>query len=242
MTKWAFSAVIVLVFSISLFWLNHAGKASRLYGKAYGIEDTSVHMLNSSKEVYSLWKSRGFKGRVVLHLGEYLHFLQVNTSDVFKGVERFPVKTASLLMKYERELGKDNFLRVAMQGNIAREIINVLPPDVFREKLKAVRGQGGVYLEGDKIITHFLGSKRTLTDHIPAVKEPVLLNIDASYFSYSDAETLLTELRKSGIRTEMMSLCLSEDNPDVTDREREKLKNFAGILSKKRLKFKIFYF
>ncbi len=63
----------------------------------------------------------------------------------------------------------------------------------------------------------------------------MLINIDASYFEYSDAESLLSELRHSGITTDMITFCFAEDNPEVTEKERQRLDEFAVILLGKKV-------
>jgi hypothetical protein len=226
------ACVLIAVFcAASLYLLGHAGVASREHGTAYGIDrGMPVQLLNTSREVYLLWKDQEVKGRVVVHMGRYLHFIAVDDMGVYKGRNGFPVQTVSLLEEYEKELGDKNFLWLAMQGGMAREIYNVLSPDVLREKLRMVAGQSGVKVSEHEIETHYWGSKRTITDGIPAVEEPVLLNIDASLFSNSEPTVLLKGLKESGIRTDMLTLCLAEDNPNVTEPERERLREFYNLL------------
>ncbi len=231
MGRWTASITIVLFFGASLYFLDHKGRSSRSYGLDHAVTDAPVYVLASTPDVYRLWKEKGFSGRVVLNVGRYLHFVPVDVEDTYEGISRFPVQTKSMLNEYEGKLDHRNFLMVALLGNIAREVYNVLPSNVFRVKLKAARGMSGVRVSGKTIQTHHLGARRTISDSIPAIKEPVLLNIDASYFANPGAvESLLKGLKASGIRVDMITFCLSEDNPDVTEAEREMLRGFASRL------------
>ncbi len=231
MRNWAASLAVLIFFAASLYWLGHKGSSSRVYGPDHAVTDAPVYVLAGTPDVYRLWKEKGFRGRVVLHVGRYLHFVPVDMKDTSEGLSRFPVETISLIKEYEGKLDHRNFLMVALLGNIAREVYNVLPPYVFRGKLEAARGMSGVRVSGKRIRTHHLGSRRTISDSIPVLEEPVLLNIDASYFARPGAaENLLKGLKASGIRVDMITLCLSEDSPDVTEAEREMLRGFASRL------------
>lgn len=229
------SVLIVILVAASLFILSHTGVSSRLYGSAKGFSDGDVpyYILRTSAEVYPFWKSAGVRGRAVIHFGRFLHYVGVDMPGVYEGRDRFPVKTADLLGEYEKKLEYRNFLRVAVKGNVARELYNVLPPEAFREKFRSVGGGSraeGVWVAGDTVVTHDFGLRRTITGRIPLVEEPVLINIDASYFSGADAPALLSELKRSGVRTDLLTLTLSEDNPDVSEAERERLREFARLL------------
>jgi hypothetical protein len=234
MRKWTASALIVLFLAASLAYLGHAGDSARHGSNACGVFDPAlpVHVANTSAEVYSLWKDRGFHGRVVLHIGRYLHFVGVDVGEVYGGIDVFPVRTKGLMREYERRIDAENFLWIALQANIARELINVLPAEVFAAKLSALEGVRGVAVTGDSIVTSHFGSRRTITSGVAASAEPVLINIDASYFGHSDGAGLLEQLKSSGLSADMISLCLSMDNPEVTGAERDALINFRKNLAR----------
>ena len=234
MRKWAASLAVLIFFAASLYWLGHKGSSSRFYGLDHAVSDAPVFVLASTPDVYRLWKEKGFRGRVVLHVGRYLHFVPVDMEDAYEGISRFPVETKSLIREYESKLDYRNFLMVALLCNIAREVYNVVPSYVFLGKLNEARGMSGVSVSDESIRTHHLGARRTILDSLPVLEEPVLLNIDASYFADPGAaDSLLEELMASGIRTDMLTLCLSEDSPDVTEAERETLRGFASRLEGK---------
>lgn len=225
---------IVCIFALTVVSLNHIGKRARVYALSYPVTQRGipVTVVKSLPEAYALWKKSGYHGRIVIHIGEYLHFVAKDENSLYKGLERFPVKPFSLLEEYERRLGDDSFLWTAMQAGIAREIYNILPPKAFGLKLGALStAEERVKVSEHMIVTDYLGSKRLIMDYIPSLTEPVLLTIDASFFRDNDAAGLFDALKKAGIRTDMLILSLSEDNPGVTEKERKMLMEFPTMLA-----------
>lgn len=226
------SLAIILFFSLSLYKLNSKGRTSRVYGRTYEISGSAlpVYTLKNSADLFSFYKSQGFRGRVLVHVGKYLHFVEAE-SDFYKGTGRFPIKVFSLIKAYEDRITTKNFLWVMMQGNVAREIYYILPDAVFHEKMNAAQAERrSVSVTADRIITNYFGSKRVISNRLPDIKEPVLLNIDASFFDSPDAAVLMKELKNSGLRVDALTLNFAEDNPDVTNIGRERLKGFAEDL------------
>lgn len=231
MRAWTASVAIALLFIASVYFLNHVGVSARQHGIAYAVEKgVPFRLLENSTDIYSLWKEREEYGRVVVHVGRYLHFIPVADTGSHEDISGFPVQTADHVGRYEERLGDENLLWVAMQSGIAREIYNVLPPPVFQEKLQVVADHDGVEISRDKIVTNLWGSRRTITSVIPVLKESVLLHIDATYFSDGEPAALMDMLERSGLRTDLLTLGLARDNPYVTDEERDRLREFAVML------------
>lgn len=235
MSNWIASAMIVFIAGAALVALNSTGNTSRQYEKSYHMGDPRLPVMveDNSREVYAFIKEKGMHGRILIHLSKYLHFVPPDVSSVYEGIERFPIITKSLSREYEKMVDQRNFLWIAMRTNIARRIYHVLPPYMFTEKREAVEAYTrGVSVKQGTIITHFLGSSRVIAERMPTIKEPVLLIIDASYFEYAGGSSLFDDLRASGVKTDLLILCLSEDNPDVQEQERKKLRQFAELLRK----------
>jgi hypothetical protein len=229
------SLAIILCFSLSLYLLDRKGKRSRVYRQTYEISESAlpVYTSKNSADLLSFYKSQGFRGRVFVHVGKYLHFL-ATVDDIYRDKNRFPVRVFSLFDAYEERITTKNFLWVMMQGNIAREIYYLLPDAVFYEKMNAARAEGrNVSVTADRIIANYYGSKRVVSNRLPDIKEPVLLNIDASFFNSTDTAGLMKELKSSGLRIDALTLSFAEDNPYVTDVGRKRLKRFAEELLKR---------
>jgi hypothetical protein len=229
------SLAIIFCFSLSLYLLDRKGKSSRVYRQTYEISESAlpVYTSKNSADLLSFYKSQGFRGRLFVHIGNYLHFFGLG-NDIYRGNDRFPIKVFSLFDAYEERITVKNFLWVMMQGNIAREIYYLLPDAVFYKKMKTARAEGrNVSVTADRVVANYYGSRRVISHRLPDIKEPVLLNIDASYFESTEADGLMKELKSSGLRIDALTLSFAEDNPYVTDVARERLKVFAEELLRK---------
>lgn len=124
---------------------------------------------------------------------------------------------------------------VSGQANILREIFYYQPPVSFNRRLEAVddRDPDLISKSADAIVLHDWGSRRTITDRVPMTTEPVLLNIDASVFEELRPEQLLSALRSSSLTSDLITLNVSRDNPDITDAARKSLLLFGAMMGKK---------
>jgi hypothetical protein len=204
--------------------LNQGGKAARVQGKSFALagERFPAYAVTTTGDVYSLWREQQVHGRIVVHLGRFLHFMEAGHSS------DGPPQIATIVADHEhftieRTSYKD-FLWVAFQTNIAREFYTVLPPADFKERFNTTQ-------TNKEIVRHEFGSLRIFTTRLPPVAEPVLLNIDASFFASTDAAQLLDDLMKSGLKADIVTVCLAEDNPDVADTDRQKARDFISLLS-----------
>lgn len=215
------SFAILLFFCVSAYCLNYAGISSRVYKKVYNISDDGVPVaiVMNAADLYERWKRKGFRGRIVINIGKYLCFVEVEKSAFYGLTEKGIVNAIDIKEEYRRHLDYKNLLWLAMEEDMAREVYHVLPRSTFKEKLDT-RGKTIKGFSEKEIVISELGSRRTMTDRLPLISEPVLLNIDASYFDYSDAEGFVRELKKSGLKTDLVTFNLSADNQDVTDEER----------------------
>jgi len=225
---------ILVLFSASLVSVPLVGKHSRRYAPG-GLNAGSAFLVKKTSGVYSLWKETGFFGNVLIHCSAHFSFVPVrNIPGTAYPLEQGAV--SSRMTAYENELSYKNYLWVAMQAGLVRHIYNVLPVAVYDKKARAVAGNEHPPFDekstsGRKEIADSrLGLPRTISVNLPQTKEPVLMNIDASYLSGVDIREFAHLLEKSGLRIGLLTLCLSEDSPDVAEGDREKLKRLADIL------------
>lgn len=233
MAKVTVSLVILLSFVLSLLLVHNAGISARSQLEAHDLSEIALplHTANTTTDVHALWKNEGVHGRIAVHLGRYLHFLPIDQYDGYKTDRKSSLHAENLLGHYERNVTSRNFLWAAMVSNMAREIYHVMPADTFLEKKRLnVGNRPGENPSQDEIVLHYYGSRRILTSRIPRINEPVLLNIDASYLTSPDVEAIAQELKRSGLVVGMITLCRSEDVPQVTVDERERLDALARLL------------
>lgn len=229
MTKGIISGVIVVAFILTVIAINKAGISARSYGKAYSLSSSysPVYLARNTTDVYALWKDMNVGGRIVIHMGKFLHFISPDSPAGYKVSSRYPLTVERLPDSVIEQVTYRNFLWAAVQANIAREIYNVIPPKKFMERF---------HLNDEKkllndFITHVYASRRTMTTRLPKLEETVLLNIDASFFDPVNMTEFLSLLRNSGLSVDIITVCFAEDNPDVTEFERERLGEFIRQFS-----------
>ena len=232
------SSCLMLALSLgAVIVVQRAGFAARGTGDSFDLarERFPVHVVQKTTDVYALWSRQRARGRIVVHLGRYLHFLK---SAPPVGQAKSPMQItrdtsySDILAGDGTHYNNDaadykNFLWVASQTNIARQVYNVIPPADFIAKFGASYPSAGKGIDAE-----VFGCPRIISSRLPLLSEPVLLNIDASIFAGADAAKLLDTLLKSGLQADLVTVCLAQDNPDVTDLERRKTLAFIGLLSR----------
>jgi hypothetical protein len=231
---WAVITGIVALAAVAAAYLNHRGATARTYaGPAFKLTqpDLPLTVVGTSEELYRLYKDCRVKGRLLVHIGKYLHAVEIPLEELLPA-GGYPTVTADVLPLYEKRISYRNVLWVAGQANMVREIYYYQPPLMFRKRLAAVDDQDPVLISKGEhtIVLHDWGSRRTIADRMPQLQEPVLLNIDASVFEELQPEQLLTMVRASSLAADIVTLNLARDNPDVPDSCRRSLVRFAKML------------
>ena len=233
---------VVLAFVATLFCMERAGRSQRRGGPAYGLTDPalSLSVLDGPREVFSLWQQKGIHGVVAVHIGHDLHFAPVEKPGSEAMAPVYPVVVPAAELDFGSAAEAKNFLWLAMRTNMARQLVNVLSHEGFREKVSLVQeaerhGYLGILALTDKtIVAHELGSRRVITDgYVPAIDEPVVLNVDASIFDAYDPAALYGMIEKAGLRIIHLTCSLSKDNAEVKDSARTRLREFARLVAQR---------
>ncbi|MDR3581009.1 MAG: hypothetical protein P4L44_13695 [Oryzomonas sp.] len=237
MKKVTLSLLITVVCVASVVLLNRGGIAARGEGKSFALarERFTVYVVHNTGDVCSLWNEKRAHGRIVVHLGKFLHFMKSDDSaagvnsptQITQGTKLEDILAGDTSHFNNDRPDHKNFLWVAFQANTVRGIYNVIPPADFKNRF----GLTEEPVAQNDVVKHEFGSPRIITFRLPAVAEPVLLNIDASFFASTDPAQFLGTLLKTGLKSDIITVCLAEDNPDVTGPERQKLLDFIGLLA-----------
>jgi hypothetical protein len=172
----------------------------------------------------------GLRGRVLIYLSRYLHFVPVEGA-VPDGLSSFPIPRIDLVEVHAEDANPRNLLWVVLQGGIAREIVHLLPEGEYKRRRGEISTPSpGIDLQPTAIVTSELGSRRTILADLPILTETVILGIDAAYLDEADVDSTLTRLRRSEMRTDFVVLNLALDNPDVSDVGRVRLVELAEVL------------
>ncbi len=122
-----------------------------------------------------------------------------------------------------------NYLFVSASTGIARRLFYVSPPRSLRERLAALGATPAALpmrIDAEAI-------QRTLDGSPPVLDEPVLLDVDASWFDEGTGAELLERMAAAGLQIELVTLSLADDAADVSPTAREALRAFAEALPKK---------
>jgi hypothetical protein len=219
-------------FLATLGILGSVGSGARIIGEPHDLSDgASIRVVRTSEELFALWTRQGGRGRRLVHASRFLHFVPAADDNWFDGLDAFPIATFDLPARYERSVDARNLLWVSLRSGVARAVYHVLPSEVMDEKLsqlgRPTNRAGG---EPRKIVATDNGSPRVISERLPDFEEPALLSIDASYLRDRDVSEVVEEVRLSRLRTDLVVLCRSEDNPDVTEASRVRLDELATKL------------
>jgi hypothetical protein len=227
------SAVMAILFVTVIVALNHYGREKRILGKSYTFGDRPMKsvIVDRPEDAYRLWKKNGYRGRIVVALGTRLNFVQPDEAPVYQQ-SPFPVIVDDLIRMSEGALQSNNYLLIAVRAGVARMVVSVVPEAVLQEKIAYASSTEGASATAERIDVPYFGTPRMITalPFLRAPDEPVLLYINASFFRYYDPDDVLTRLRRTGISTDLVVLCRSLDDVDVTVAERERLRRFEQLL------------
>jgi hypothetical protein len=108
---------------------------------------------------------------------------------------------------------------MAVQNDIFRSLYMVMTPADISSRHGSDTDIPPRERDGS-IRVHDFGAPRVVLNTIPRIRERVVMDVDASYFNDSSGEQLLQSLRDGRLHADVVTLSLSEDNPDVTTPER----------------------
>lgn len=211
---------IPLFFLCVLLLMETAGARGRKFHPVMDSGVIEIRVIRTNVELYNYWKSLGLNGRIVLHAGRYLHYVADDeTAMGYKATPTYPVIIQPTKVELEKRVNYTNVLWVAVQTNIARALYMLMTTDDFNARFSS-EADFPEHRKGGAFKDHDFGAPRVILDTIPPVKEQVVLNMDASYFSGVFGENLLNKIQEGALRADVITLCLSEDNPDVREHER----------------------
>lgn len=232
-----YSAVIILLFFVTVLGLTVYGKDQRTYTRpviTIGQKKPNLFVLSEPREAYSKWKSLKLKGRVVIHLGSHLPVkqdlreLMIPTNDTRVLSRRIDGSTL--------KLRDNNYLAAAMFDDIIRKIYAIVPDDKWDQTKSNLLKQGFYPFNGN----YFDGALPTGT-HVEIgplallskVDEPVLVNLEANYFSSKNsAENLISAFKKDNIRTDCVTISISKRNPETSSLMKANAERFIKVLEK----------
>lgn len=208
-----------------LVGLEAAGRGARRMGSSAPVArgGAEVALVRDGAEALGAWRSRGFRGRVVVHVGRFLHFVEPEEAGRLGRGELLRTGSGRIVVEeVARRVEDVSYLWAAAQAGVARRIAYAEPPATFRARAAALElaGDGPLDLQ-------IMGFPREARPALPSVSEPVLLDVAASWFDEGTGEELSRMLEASGLRVDLVTLNLLEGSADVSDAARARLRAFG---------------
>ncbi|TAN44941.1 MAG: hypothetical protein EPN22_04750 [Nitrospirae bacterium] len=226
----AVNIIILLFFGVCVFLLNDASVSARRLPDAKPSSLSIVHV-NSQKDIYQVYKSAGLSGAKVVHLNRFL-----NLVDYFPKEESvsapFPVRVGDSRSLYEKGLDAHNWLFVANRTGMVRSVVVVLPQEVFEQRLPEFESYFAYTVSGRTVkgYSYDMPMFVAALDSLPVINEPVVVNIDAGFFSEGvDPAGAVKQLKMKCPDIRLIVFSSSFDEPEVGDAMRERLSLFSRV-------------
>lgn len=225
------SVILILFFALLLFADRTATGIRTLPGRTSS--GPVVIRVNTQRELYDAYKKENLRGVRVIHLNRFLNMMAYYPPGETQSVP-FPVPVHDIRPDYEAGLDSHNSLFIANRTGLVRSVTVVLPDQVFDERQAAFLNNPEFRLRDRRLVGYAedLPILVTRLADLPAISEPVIVNVDAGYFmpgvDPAGAAAILRE-RCPDIRVAV--LVMSRDENDVTDAMRKALRDFEAALA-----------
>jgi hypothetical protein len=217
------AAAGVLAFSVAVVaGLQAFGRLTRTH---HG-PPAQVLVVANGRAALRAWRERHERGRVLVHAGRFLHFIDDARAEDMKRALTAPGHGGDLDELLLRTAAPGRYLWIAASIGMVRQIVYVSPPAALDERL----GQLGWSRDGLPADLTWEVFPRTLAAAFPKLDEPVILEICASWFDDPRAPDPLGQILASGLEPDLVVVNLAEDSPDVSDRAREEARSLGATL------------
>lgn len=178
----------------------------------------------NSRELWQAYAALGLHGRLLLHVGRHLHFVQVPANELYR-LDQGALSRLDLKQAYLKSVNHRNYLWSAARAGFFRKIHYLLDEEAFREKM-AEAGISGA----EEFSVSDSGFPRVLSLRPLAGNEPPLVQIDAAWLERHTPEEVLSLLRKLTVKPDVIILSAAEDDPERTVLARERVARLKGLI------------
>jgi len=220
-------SVVLLVISIAGFaYSGISGPSSRTWPSKLVIIEAST-----SDELYSIWTSSGISGLRIVNMSSFLNYSEPEVQEGYMPTPEGKAPYTDMSALLHSEVNHANYLWAAQESGIARSIEHIVPATTFSQKAAYARTIPGIVVSERGIELSDYGTPRVISSIYAGDDEPVMLNIDASYFDNADMDEFLSAIGNNGrLKPVIISLYYAEDSPDVTENGRKALKDILPML------------
>ena len=195
-------------------------------------ERGTVVIVGTARESMDAWERAGVRNAVLVSASRDLSFAPLTFGSDVTAPSAYPVEPLVLKDAYASRADRENYLWVASQTGMFRTVHHVLPRAELDRRVAQGREQGfpGIAPDGASIRPNNDGYVRHVAADVPTVNEPIVLNVDASYFESGDAGALAAEIERSGLDYRLLTLDRCVDDTATTDAARARLDEFAALM------------
>jgi hypothetical protein len=226
---------ILILAAVIVYSLDRYGRNSRVY-RATGLIDAPQvvkRVVATPNDAYLAWKQSGVRGRTTLFIVDAWEKLDIADTPPIPMSRPYPLKPFSIPEWYGRQIiSQANILFIASMNGIVRQVVAILSPEGFADRLTVARDSIDKKIGDNTIYLPHQGFPRwfTTVSGFSGEHEPVLVYVGASIFRSTEPEELFRKLKETRLETDLVVLCLMEGNNQVTAIEREKLLHFARLV------------
>lgn len=176
-------------------------------------------------ELWQAYAGLGLRGRLLLHVGRHLHFVQVQSNEIYR-LDQGDLAGLDLDAAYRSRVDHRNYLWLAARSGYFRRIHYLLDEAAFMEKM-AEAGISGA----QEFSVSDSGFQRVLSLHPPSGNEAPIVQVDVSWMELHTPEDVIAMLRKLPIKPDVIILSCGGDDPERTTRARERMARLGELIN-----------
>ena len=184
-----------------------------------------VLVVANARELWQTYAGLGLRGRLLLHVGRHLHFVQVPANEIYR-LDQGALTGLDLDSAYLKSVNHRNYLWLAARAGFFRKIHYLLDEGSFQEKTTEAGITGA-----EEFTVSDNGFPRVISLRPVAGKEAPLLHLDAAWLEAHTPEDVVTLLKKLPVKPDIIILSAAEDDPDRTALARERIASLKGLIN-----------
>lgn len=184
-----------------------------------------VFAVANARELWQTYSSLGLRGRLLLHVGRHLHFVEIPSNEIYH-LDQGELTSLDLMAAYLKSVNHRNYLWCAARAGLFRKIHYLLDEGAFREKLTEAGFSGT-----EEFSVNDSGFPRVFSLRLVAGDEPPLVQIDASWLAMHTPEEVVELLKKLPAKPDVIILSAAEDDPERTLLAKERMARLKGLIN-----------
>lgn len=190
-----------------------------------GQRKARVVAVADARELWQAYGGLGLRGRLLLHVGRHLHYVQVPPNELYR-LDRGDLAALDLDSTYRSRVNQRNYLWLAARAGYFRTIHYLLDEAAFREKM-AEAGISGA----QEFSVSDSGFPRVLSLRPLSGKEAPVVQVDAAWLDVQKPEEVVTMLGKLPVKPDIIILSSAGDDPERTAVSTERMARLGRLIN-----------